>query len=422
MGLIIGVNPGWPVPRTGTTMTSRSSNLAIGWVEQGLVPDRVVRLGIRRLLKERLVEIGDADAERSNEIAEAFDWQVPDWCILPVCYGDALYGMWKGFEDLKALGWIDRTPRFVAAEVSGSPAAPMARGAAMPPAAPRNAPRSATSIGAPTAHAPAPALAGHAASGQDLHAVPKRAEAAAHAAGAPTTTASIQLQTWPPDSPYAARLSSAATTDMYRIYLDEKPGYLNSTAFFLDAADLFFEKGLNDFGVRILSNLAEMDLENRHILRILGYRLVQAGQPQIAIGVFKKVLVLSPEEPQSYRDLGLAYAADKQSQQAINTLYEVVIRPWHGRFPEIELITLADLNSVVATAKETLDVSRIDPRLLKNLPLDLRVVLTWDADNTDIDLHVTDPDGERASFGHRLTHQGGSMSLDSNGGSGPDAV
>src|SRR5450755_3021567 len=53
-------------------MTSRRSNLAIGWVEQGLVPDRVVRLGIRRLLKERLVEIGDGDADKSNEIAEAF--------------------------------------------------------------------------------------------------------------------------------------------------------------------------------------------------------------------------------------------------------------------------------------------------------------------------------------------------------------
>ena len=67
------------------------------------------------------------------EIAEAFDWQPPDWCVLPVCYGDALYGMWKGFEELKALGWIDRTPRFVAAEVSGSLAAAMAGGDAMPP-------------------------------------------------------------------------------------------------------------------------------------------------------------------------------------------------------------------------------------------------------------------------------------------------
>src|SRR5471030_1686906 len=62
------------------------------------------------------------------EVAEAFDWQPPDWCVLPVCYGDALYGMWKGFEDLKALGWIDRVPRFVAAEVSGSLTQGMASG------------------------------------------------------------------------------------------------------------------------------------------------------------------------------------------------------------------------------------------------------------------------------------------------------
>ena len=82
------------------------------------------------------------------EIAEAFDWEVPDWCVLPVCYGDALHGMWKGFEELKALGWITRTPRFVAAEVSGSITAALASGEAMPPDRPRNAPSIATSIGA----------------------------------------------------------------------------------------------------------------------------------------------------------------------------------------------------------------------------------------------------------------------------------
>jgi cyclopropane-fatty-acyl-phospholipid synthase len=53
-------------------MTSRAGNRAIGWVEQGLVPDQVVRLGIRRLLKERLAEIGDGDAEASARTAEAF--------------------------------------------------------------------------------------------------------------------------------------------------------------------------------------------------------------------------------------------------------------------------------------------------------------------------------------------------------------
>ncbi len=54
-------------------MNTRSgSERAIGWVEQGLVPDGVVRLGIRRLLRERLVEIGDTDSERSARIAEDF--------------------------------------------------------------------------------------------------------------------------------------------------------------------------------------------------------------------------------------------------------------------------------------------------------------------------------------------------------------
>lgn len=54
------------------------------------------------------------------EIAEAMNWSVPDWCVLPVCYGDALVGMWRGFSEMLAFGWIDRLPRMVAAEVSGS--------------------------------------------------------------------------------------------------------------------------------------------------------------------------------------------------------------------------------------------------------------------------------------------------------------
>jgi hypothetical protein len=84
-------------------------------------------------------------------------------------------------------------------------------------------------------------------------------------------------------------------------------------------------------------------------------------------------------------------------------LREVVDRPWNGRFPEIELVALAELNAIVATSPQPLDTARIDPRLLRNLPLALRVVLTWDADNTDIDLWVTDPNGERAYYGNRLT-------------------
>ena len=42
-------------------MSNRTA-AAVHWVEQGRVPDRVVRLGIQRLLKTRLAELHDGDA------------------------------------------------------------------------------------------------------------------------------------------------------------------------------------------------------------------------------------------------------------------------------------------------------------------------------------------------------------------------
>ncbi|MBN9411229.1 MAG: pyridoxal-phosphate dependent enzyme [Burkholderiales bacterium] len=82
------------------------------------------------------------------EIAEAMDWDVPEWCAVPACYGDSLYGIWKGFDDLRALGWTRRMPRLLAAEVSGSITGAMAEGGDVPPVRPLAAPSSAASIAA----------------------------------------------------------------------------------------------------------------------------------------------------------------------------------------------------------------------------------------------------------------------------------
>lgn len=239
-------------------------------------------------------------------------------------------------------------------------------------------------------------------------------------AGKPGSAPTIVLKKWTPDAPYIARLKAARREDVYRMYLDEKADYPNSSAFYLDVADLLFEKGERELALRVLSNLAEMDLENRQILRILGYRLMQADAPDIAVPVFEKVLQLGEEEPQSFRDLGLAYAAVGRDQEAIEHLYEVVERPWDGRFAEIELIALAELNSIIAASNRALDTQAMDPRLLKHMPLDLRVILTWDADNSDMDLWVTDPNGEKCFYGNRSTYQGGRMSDDFTGGYGPE--
>lgn len=80
------------------------------------------------------------------EVAEQLGWRAPDWCVLPVCYGDAFHGMWKGFEEMRRWGWTESVPRMVAAEVSGSLSAAVDQGAAMPPEVPRTASSIAASI------------------------------------------------------------------------------------------------------------------------------------------------------------------------------------------------------------------------------------------------------------------------------------
>jgi cyclopropane-fatty-acyl-phospholipid synthase len=57
---------------------------AVDWVEQGLVPDGVIRLGIRRLLKERLSEIHAADGAAAAELADAFITSTRDAPLAPL--------------------------------------------------------------------------------------------------------------------------------------------------------------------------------------------------------------------------------------------------------------------------------------------------------------------------------------------------
>ena len=234
------------------------------------------------------------------------------------------------------------------------------------------------------------------------------------------TGASIALQRWAPQAGYLDRLRRAATDQRYAVYVEERADHARQPGFYLDVAEFFFEQKDADTALRILSNLAELELDDPALLRVLAHRLVQAGRPDLAQPLFERVLELRPEEPQSRRDLALVCVELKQYQRAVDLLGEVVAQPWDNRFPEIELIALSELNAIAATCGQSLDLSKVDPRLRKNLPVGLRATLTWDADNCDIDLWVVDPNGEIAKYDHPLTYQGGRMSRDFTSGYGPE--
>ncbi|MCE3602118.1 DUF2135 domain-containing protein [Massilia sp. P8910] len=50
----------------------------------------------------------------------------------------------------------------------------------------------------------------------------------------------------------------------------------------------------------------------------------------------------------------------------------------------------------------------------------LRVVLSWDSDGTDVDLHVVAPDGGHSWYGNRVMPNGGALDVDVTTGYGPE--
>ena len=54
------------------------------------------------------------------ELAEQFEWELPDVIIYPTGGGTGIVGMWKGFAELEAIGWIGKKrPRFIAVQSTG---------------------------------------------------------------------------------------------------------------------------------------------------------------------------------------------------------------------------------------------------------------------------------------------------------------
>ncbi len=233
------------------------------------------------------------------------------------------------------------------------------------------------------------------------------------------STSRIHIQAWSSEAGYIKRMQQAQTEDLYHIYLDERPDFLTSPAFFFDVADVLMNRGLEELALQVLGNIAELELEHRGLLRILGYRYLQYHHPDLALLVFAEVERLAPYEPQSYRDLGLTYSALERYQDAVDQFYQVVKQPWDERFPQIEMIALSELNALLDRFPQ-LTSPLVDSRLRASCPLDLRVVLSWDADDTDLDLWVTGPDGEKVFYGNPLGAAGGRLSPDFRRGYGPE--
>jgi TonB-dependent SusC/RagA subfamily outer membrane receptor len=225
------------------------------------------------------------------------------------------------------------------------------------------------------------------------------------------------------DVEYVEELKNTEKVDMYSDYLEKRKSLGKNQAFYFDIAQLMFESGQVKTAVRILSNLSEIETENHQLLRAMAYVLESWGMYDEAVKVYEKVLTIKEEEPQSYRDLALVYEKRGEHQKAVDILYKSLTSNWfqyEDRYRGLKSLILNEMNGIIARNGNTIDLSKINAAVIKSLPVDLRIVIDWNKDETDIDLHIAEPDGETCFYQNKQTKAGGRLSEDFTQGYGPE--
>ncbi len=226
------------------------------------------------------------------------------------------------------------------------------------------------------------------------------------------------------DADYLKTIQNADKANQYQKYIDLRLAFKNNPVFYFDVADYFIKTGHKETGLRILSNLAELDLESYELYKMLGYKLKQLGDFEGEVFAFRKVTELRPLDPQSYRDYGLALEDAGEHQKALDVLYTAMTKSYNpdadDLYDGIQEIFLPEINRIIALNKGKLNLSAIPKTLIKPMPVDIRIVMDWNMNNTDIDLWVTDPNNEKCYYSHNRTEIGGRISHDMTQGFGPE--
>ncbi len=95
--------------------------------------------------------------------------------------------------------------------------------------------------------------------------------------------------------------------------------------------------------------------------------------------------------------------------------------PLQGGNFDIALVLSPGVNVIEVAASNQDGEGRAKVSLFARVAkVDLRVVLSWDTDHTDLDLHVVEPSGEESWYQHKETASGGSLDVDVTTGYGPE--
>jgi tetratricopeptide (TPR) repeat protein len=182
--------------------------------------------------------------------------------------------------------------------------------------------------------------------------------------------------------------------------------------------------------LKSLSSLVEQSPGDAVLARDVGYSAMELGLRAQAYHLFRRVAEARPHEPQTYRAMAQALAAMDRPELAMAYFEIPLAGQWEARFGDLRTIVVLDylrflrgaLRGQLAEPVRSYAQARL-AALAKEARVDradVVVTITWNTDNTDVDLHVIEPSGEECFYRHPRTRSGGELTQDVTQGYGPE--
>lgn len=237
-----------------------------------------------------------------------------------------------------------------------------------------------------------------------------------------------------PEAAFTVNQKSLSTKSRFKS--DASKAYTDSLAqpkLDYDQVNVEAQKRLKSFGahdaLKTLSSLVERNPGNTVLARDVAYAALDWGLDEQAYFLFKRVLSSRPYEPQTY--LAMAKTLSQIGKEELALLYyEIALQGnWQPRFGEFKRIATLDYLHFLTQLKGNKSFRHADyvqaryqtlQGEMKETSADLMLVISWNTDNTDVDLHVIEPTGEECYYKNQETKIGGHMTADVTQGYGPE--
>jgi len=230
-------------------------------------------------------------------------------------------------------------------------------------------------------------------------------------------------KTWNPDRLYLKALTAAPKEKQYDLYFELRNGQERNPSFYFDVAHFFYNQGDIKKALQVISNIADLGLENHQLYKTLTYTLRQWKDFDDALFTARQIAKWRAHEPQSLRDYALALEDAGKYQEAFDQLIKALEVNYYGemsgQYQGVEDIILMDVNRLTMEHKG-LKTGKLDKKYLEKMPVDIRIIMNWNLMDVDLDLHIIEPNGEECYYAHKSTQAGARFSKDFTQGYGPE--